>query len=313
MSCCPLCGDRAPRRVATLDARTIAREYRRVFGIDVRCPEPELRLDRCPRCDLAFFTPPCPGDEAFYQRLQRLPWYYQADKPEYGVAAAYVSASDAVLEIGGGEGAFAGHLTCRSYRMLELNREAVGIARGRGLDARDDAVQTHAAGHPAAFDVVCAFQVLEHVPGPREFAAAGAACLRPGGLLIVSVPGDESFVGRERHNLLNIPPHHATRWSDRSLTALGEQLGLELVALHHDELAPWHVLPYASHLVDELLAAALRRPWRPLDPLFLTPPFRASRALLRLFPYPLVRLGRARVRGHSTTAVYRKPAGGGSG
>ena len=306
--CCPLCGAPAPRTVAALDAAVVAREYRRVLGIDVAGPAPSLRLERCPRCDLAFFTPPWAGDEGFYRRLQRLPWYYRPDKPEYRVAAACVSPEDAVLEIGGGDGAFAAHLACRSYRMLELNRDAVEAARRRGLDARDDAVEAHAIDHPEAYDVVCGFQVLEHVPGPRAFAAAAAACLRPGGLLILSVPGDESFVGRERHNLLNIPPHHATRWSDRSLATLGEQLGLEVAVLHHDCLAPWHVLPYASHLADEALAAVLRRSWRPLDPLFVAPPVRAARALLRLFPYPLVRLGRGRIRGHSTTAVYRKPA-----
>jgi SAM-dependent methyltransferase len=306
-ACCLLCGATEPRRVASIDARVLAHEYRRVFGIDPRFPEPLLHLVRCDRCDLAFFTPPCPGDEAFYQALQHLPWYYQDDKPEYRFAAAHVTAADAVLEVGGGGGAFADHLGCRSYRMLELNRAAIDLARRRGLDAREDTVQDHALEHPEAFDVVCAFQVLEHVPDPREFVEASVACLRPGGRLILSVPGDESFVGRERHNLMNLPPHHVTRWSDRSLTGLGALLGLDVAALHHDVLAPWHTLPYASHLADRLLAAVLRRRWQPLDPVLVAPPARAARAALRLAPYPLVRLRRAAIRGHSTTIVYRKP------
>jgi SAM-dependent methyltransferase len=295
--------------VADVDAVALAREYRRVFGIEVSCPAPALRLERCERCDLAFFTPPCPGGEDFYQALQRLPWYYQDDKPEYRVAAAHVLPADAVLEIGGGGGAFAAHVACHSYRMLELNHAAIDVARERGLDARDESVEEHAREHPEAFDVVCAFQVLEHVPDPREFVAAGLACLRPGGRLILSVPGDESFVGRERHNLLNLPPHHVTRWSDRSLAGLGALFGLDVVRVHHDALAPWHALPYASHLADEVLAAVLRRPWQPLDPLLVTRPVRVARAALRLVPHPVVRLRRAAIRGHSTTVVYRKPGG----
>lgn len=304
--CCPLCGAPGPRPVATLDTAVVAREYGRVFGIRVHCPEPAIRLDRCGRCDLAFFAPPWAGDEAFYRELQRFPWYYQADKPEYRAAAAHVSPADAVLEIGGGEGAFAGHVSSASYRMLELNRAAVAAARERGLDAIHAGVREHAADHPEAFDVVAAFQVLEHVESPREFLAACLACLRPGGRLIVSVPGDESFVGRERHNLLNIPPHHLTRWSDRSLTAVAELHGLDVVALHHDRLAPWHTRPYASHLVDRLLAGLLRRPWQPLDPALVTPPARAVRGLAGLAATPAVRLAARRIRGHSTTAVYRK-------
>jgi len=306
---CILCGSPDVRAVASLETSLIEHEYRRVFGIDARCPAGTLALERCARCDLAFFTPQCPGDEAFYHDLQRYPWYYQADKPEFRVAAAHVTADDDVLEIGGGEGAFASHLRCRSYRMLELNRAAVDAARARGLDAREDAVEAHAAAHPEAFDVVCTFQVLEHVPNPREFIASAVACLRPGGRLIVSVPGDESFVGRERHNLLNVPPHHMTRWSDRSLTSLGRTFDMDVVALHHDALAPWHVLPYASNLVDELLGTVTRRAWHPLDPFFLTVPARALRGLLRVVPYLFVRAGRGRIRGHSTTVVYRKSAG----
>jgi len=303
---CPLCGEPEPRRVAGVDARVLAREYRRVLGVDVRCPGLRIDLDRCERCDLAFFTPPCPAGEELYRALQRRPWYYQEDKPEYRLAAASVTAADAVLEVGGGPGAFAAHLDCRSYRLLELSPAAVEAARGRGLDAGAESVQEEAGAHPEAYDVVCAFQVLEHVPAPRDFVAASLACLRPGGRLILSVPGDESFVGRERHNLLNLPPHHLTRWSDRSLAALGARFGLDLLALEHDALAPWHALPYASHLVDEALAAALGRRWQPLDPLLVTTPVRAVRAALRLLPYPVVRLRLRRLRGHSTTVVYRK-------
>jgi SAM-dependent methyltransferase len=308
--CCPLCEAPSTRQVADVDADVLAREYRRVFGVDLRCPDQPLHLRRCARCDLAFFTPPFSGDEALYEVLQRVPWYYQADKPEYRFAAAHVTPVDAVLEIGGGDGALAAHLECRSYRLLELNRAAVDAARRRGLDARDDRVEEHAVQHPEAFDVVCAFQVLEHVPGPREFVSALLACLRPGGRMILSVPADESFVGRERHNLLNLPPHHVTRWSDHALTDLASLFGLEVVALNHDTLAPGHALPYASYLVDRVLAGVLRRPWRPLDPALLTTPARAARGVLRLAPYPVVRLRRGAIRGHSTTVVYAKPAGG---
>jgi 2-polyprenyl-3-methyl-5-hydroxy-6-metoxy-1,4-benzoquinol methylase len=304
--CCILCGSRELRREASLETSTIEREYRRVFGIEARCPGEELYLERCARCDLAFFTPQCPGDEVFYQGLQRFPWYYQDDKPEYRVAASHVGPEDSVLEIGGGEGAFASHLRCRSYQMLEMNRAAVAVARSNGLDAREGSVQSHAAEYPEAFDVVCAFQVLEHVPDPREFVAAGLACLRPGGRLIVSVPGDESFAGRHRHNLLNVPPHHMTRWTDLSLANLGASFGMEVAALYHDALAPWHTMPYASNLVDQTVASVLRRPWQPLDPLFVSLPLRTVRGLLRLLPYPAVRVIRARLRGHSTTVVYEK-------
>lgn len=306
-NCCPLCGRDGLRHVAALDTSTIQREYRRVLGIEVRCGHRRLDLQRCPRCDLAFYTPQCPGDEDFYRSLQSFPWYYQADKPEYQVAAGYVTDADDVLEIGAGEGAFAGHLDSRSYRMLELNRAAVEVARSRGLAASEDPIEAYAIDHPAEYDVVCAFQVLEHVPNPREFIGSAAACLRSGGRLIFSVPADGSFVGRERRGLMNVPPHHMTRWSDRCLRGVAELFGMELVALRSDLLAPWHVAPYAASVADDFLAGVLRRPWQPFDPLFATYPVRVARAALTIGLRPVVGARRARLRGHSVTAVYRKP------
>ena len=40
----------------------------------------------------------------------------------------------------------------------------------------------------ASFDVVCAFQTLEHVPEPVAFASELARYLRPGGILVIEVP-----------------------------------------------------------------------------------------------------------------------------
>ena len=70
------------------------------------------------------------------------------------------------------------------------------------------------------FDVVCAFQVLEHVADPLAFIAEAKARLNPGGLLFIGVPNRESYVGRLRDFPLDMPPHHVMRWSRRALAAL---------------------------------------------------------------------------------------------
>jgi SAM-dependent methyltransferase len=90
--------------------------------------------------------------------------------------------------------------------------------------------------------VVCAFQVLEHVPDPRAFLASCVYCLKPGGRLILSVPAEDSFTGLVPNNCLNLPPHHLTRWSDKALLALREEFNLHdlqliplpLEDIHHE-------------------------------------------------------------------------------
>lgn len=269
-------------------------------------PPGQIALHRCRSCGLGFFRPAAVGGEEFYRGLHDEDWYYPVDKPEYRFAAGFVRPSDSVLEVGGGEGAFGKLLRCRSYRLLELNGAAVEAARLAGLDASEEDLATHARSNPAGFDVVCAFQVLEHVPDPRDFLAAAVVALRPGGRLIVSVPADDSFVGRDRRNVLNVPPHHVTRWSDRSLWRLGEMLGLGTERVHHESLTTWHVRAYAAGKADSLLCLLARRSWLPLDPALLRPLPSLARAALATVIYPAVWLLRPFLRGHSVTVVYRK-------
>lgn len=47
-----------------------------------------------------------------------------------------------------------------------------------------------------AFDVVCSFQVVEHLEEPELFFHEAARVLRPGGLLFLSTPNPEGIAGR---------------------------------------------------------------------------------------------------------------------
>jgi SAM-dependent methyltransferase len=69
--------------------------------------------------------------------------------------------------------------------------------------------------------------VLEHVADPRALAAAMAACLRPGGLLVLSMPIWPSPHTEMPNNLVNLPPHHLTWWTEGACRALCAALGLE--------------------------------------------------------------------------------------
>ncbi len=240
---CPACQTGQSRVVSRVATADLERLYRRA-GVEVAVyfrGVGEIRMNRCLICDLVFFAPHCAGDDVFYEQLQKFDWYYQDDKPEYAYCRKLVGESDAVLEVGCGKGAFRSWLASSvQYTGLEFNGEAVRKATQAGLNVMRQSVEEHAASAPGSYDVVCSFQVLEHVPEPRGFIQACVQALKPGGKLIIAVPAEDSFLGIAADAHLNMPPHHVLRWTDRALLNLAFREGLHVIDLWHEPVADYH-------------------------------------------------------------------------
>lgn len=240
---CPECRTPDTAPVDAVSTAELAQLYHR-HGVEVGSyfdGLDHLARYRCAHCDLQFFAPACAGDDAFYEQLQQFDWYYQDEKPEYHHAAGYLQAGQRVLEVGCGKGAFHAFLPAGvAYVGLEFNDEAVRKANAAGLDVRKETIERHAAAHPGRYDAVCTFQVLEHVPRPDTFLDGCVAALADGGLLIVAVPAEDSFLAVAANAPFNMPPHHALRWTDRALRNMARRRRLDVVELWHEPVAPFH-------------------------------------------------------------------------
>jgi SAM-dependent methyltransferase len=100
----------------------------------------------------------------------------------------------------------------------------------------------HAKDRPAAYDVITAFQVLEHIANPLPFLGDCITALKPGGLLIIAVPNNDAFI-RFADLPLNQPPHHVGLWSPKSLAALEQLLPIRLDAITEEPLREldWYI------------------------------------------------------------------------
>ncbi len=112
---------------------------------------------------------------------------------------------------------------------LELNVEALRIARQRGLEVHGYRIERFAAENPAAFDAVCSSQILEHVPDVASFVKAACAALKPRGKLILGVPNNNPFLYKyDRLHALNLPPHHMGLSNQASLSRIAQVFPLDL-------------------------------------------------------------------------------------
>ncbi len=129
-----------------------------------------------------------------------------------------------ILDVGCGTGAvavdFGRHGTlCAADRSVE----ALAFARSRGVG---DAVAANAAELPFAagsFDLILAFDIIEHVENDAGLVGELARTLSPGGALAIHVPAWPSMWSRHDEIL-----EHRRRYTRRSLRRLLTASGLDL-------------------------------------------------------------------------------------
>ena len=264
---CPLSGSQNVSLLASLNTVDLAKLYRRKFKIDVSTEFgniTEINLYHCLDSDLRFFYPMVTGSHTFYETLQKFDWYYLDEKYEYTFAGEFVKRSDSVLEIGCGKGVFAKKISSDRYLGLEFNQKAIGTAAKEGITVLRESIQAHAEAHPNKYDVVCAFQVLEHIADIHSFVSSSLACLKEGGLLIYSIPSADTFIALVTNHILNMPPHHVSWWSDQCLYYTAKLFSLKVLAIQHEKLAANHRRWYASTIIMESF-----RNWLKLKPVVL--------------------------------------------
>jgi 2-polyprenyl-3-methyl-5-hydroxy-6-metoxy-1,4-benzoquinol methylase len=115
-----------------------------------------------------------------------------------GFLLAHVSPGASVLDVGCGEGAFASELAHAGARVVgvEVAEEPLRRARARdpGLDLRLISGEGPWELPDAAFDVVWAGEVIEHVAETAAWLSEARRVLRSGGSLLLSTPAHGALV-----------------------------------------------------------------------------------------------------------------------
>jgi glycosyltransferase involved in cell wall biosynthesis len=159
-----------------------------------------------------------------------------------------------VLEVGCGQGALGVRLAQR-YQYLGLEPDQVSWAvaqqrvsaagRGEVRNIREDALGAE------QFDLVCAFEVLEHIEDDAAAVRQWAARLRPGGWLMMSVPAHQG-----RYGPADELAGHFRRYDPEAMTALLASCGFADIEVRQYGFPLGYSLEAARNLIARRRLAA---------------------------------------------------------
>jgi SAM-dependent methyltransferase len=170
-----------------------------------------------------------PASEASRREKVNRPWLERIA----GYAAEHGVSLGTLVEVGPGFGTFAALARERFERVIgvEPTPEMAAAARERGVEIVEKGIEAVAAGELPAADVVCAFEVIEHLFEPRVFLEHAARLLRPGGLVVVSCPNGLGFdIAELGATSLAVDPEHVNLFNPDSLSLLARSCDLEVLS-----------------------------------------------------------------------------------
>ena len=134
-----------------------------------------------------------------------------------------------LLDIGCGFGLFVYAAQARGYRAVGIDLDADALCVGRdtmALDLRELPIEA-IRSQPASYDMITAWQGMEHVRAPRSSVDAVAVALRPGGVFAGAVPNIGGVFAKltgKRWYLL-VPPEHLNYFDESSLRRMLHECG----------------------------------------------------------------------------------------
>ena len=179
-----------------------------------------------------------PDAYAEMNSLENEHWWYVSRRRIISeiISKLNLSQNASILEVGCGTG---GNLEMLSHhgkvKGVEKNEAAIEIARQNARSRNFQNVEIESGALPdnlpygaETFDLICLFDVLEHVEADFEALVVLKDRLSFGGRIVLTVPAYEFLYGKHDRNL-----HHKRRYTKPTLLKIHQKGGLHIDYMNH--------------------------------------------------------------------------------
>jgi len=257
---CPVCLSRNAHLLWEATSRQAAQHYvlkerhpqrysELVAHIESLWEAPTCAVVQCDACGFCHSDPYVAGDERFYRLAYGRPGSYPTWRWEFqvtrSVLTTFATPGHRLLEVGAGDGAFVrgfvdGILPKTRTLCTEFSEQGRHQIREFGVEclAQDVRDMSDASfGH--RFDIVCMFQVLEHMDRLDDLFEKLRWLMKKGGSLFISVPNPRRIEFNELNGaLLDMPPNHIGRWNRECFEMISERYGFSVEDHRIEEFDP---------------------------------------------------------------------------
>lgn len=236
---CPLC-NRTPDRVLSSDLR-------RGVGTVFHCSE----------CDLGFLVTEPRDDKAHYAGDYRehashrseggptnakeiFDTYSQYQGDRLKLVSPFIKPDSKVLEIGASSGQFLVHLGSRVRDRFAIELDPACCLRLRKMGINADFLPLRESNLSLGkYDLVCAFQTMEHVEDPVGFLTDIHLVMARGAVAVVEVPNLKDALlsawGLEEYRRFYFHADHRFYFTETSLRIVAKRAGFEKVRVHYSQ------------------------------------------------------------------------------
>jgi SAM-dependent methyltransferase len=152
-----------------------------------------------------------------------------------------------LLDLGCGTGEFLFVIQNLGYEVygVDFNGKAINIAKNHlGINnVYSDDVLHFLEDKKEEYDVITAFEIIEHLNDPKKLIELVHQALKPGGYFALSLPNRERYFGRidPKIESWDFPYQHLTRWNVESLKRFIKNHGFEVVIIKKETPISWFV------------------------------------------------------------------------